>query len=203
MIDLPLPYWTRLGLLGLVLGGIALVDLALKRERATRWREYLFLMVALVLGATYGILVDQVTSRISREYFTIFKGLSELRFGREVVELGAQAGMGGAAIPACIVLLVDSHLRKGRSFQIGRLLGSLRCPLLWSIGMAVLLGAIFRGFVPDSFVEQLVEWVELDRAAALRTVIGAHYGLYLGGVVGTVISVNRLIRFHKEEKLHS
>src|SRR5437667_12773961 len=54
---------------------LASIDLYRNRARATRWREYLFLILCVVAAIIYGIVNDQITSRISWEYFYYAKEL--------------------------------------------------------------------------------------------------------------------------------
>jgi len=79
-------WWTKStqGLLARIAIGAAIfavlatVDLVRHAEKATRWREYLFLVAGVVLACGYGIINDQITSRISWEYFYYGKGLDEV-----------------------------------------------------------------------------------------------------------------------------
>src|SRR6185503_949559 len=55
---------------------LALVDLARNGRAATRWREYAFLVACVAAALLYGVINDQVTSRISWEYYAFGKGLA-------------------------------------------------------------------------------------------------------------------------------
>ena len=63
---------------------LASVDLYRNRARATRWREYLFLILCVLAAIIYGIVNDQITSRISwamnRMKLTTWSGLPVKRF---------------------------------------------------------------------------------------------------------------------------
>jgi hypothetical protein len=48
---------------------LALSDLYKNGKSATRWREYLFLLTCVMAAMLYGALNDQISSRISWEYF--------------------------------------------------------------------------------------------------------------------------------------
>ena len=61
------PYRITFGLL--VLAALAILDWYQKGPAATRWREYLFLLLCVAVAMAYGIANDQITSRISWEYF--------------------------------------------------------------------------------------------------------------------------------------
>src|SRR6516164_3689375 len=76
--------WTDAGLAARVAIGagifaaLAAVDLWRNGRRATRWREYLFLIAAVALAMAYGLINDFVASGISWEYFYYGKGLDRL-----------------------------------------------------------------------------------------------------------------------------
>src|SRR5688572_32915146 len=60
-----------------IFGVLALLDWRRHRERATRWREYAFLLFCVVAALAYGVLHDQITTTISWEYFAYGKGVAE------------------------------------------------------------------------------------------------------------------------------
>src|SRR5437763_16864125 len=47
-------------------------------RRATRWREYAILLVAVLAAMAYGVINDLLTSRLSWEYFYYGKGLDSV-----------------------------------------------------------------------------------------------------------------------------
>jgi hypothetical protein len=60
---------TRIGIGGAIFATLAAVDLARRGPAATRWREYLFLLVVVLAAIVYGAVNDAVGSAISWEYF--------------------------------------------------------------------------------------------------------------------------------------
>ena len=54
------------------------MDLVNKGRNATRWREYGFLALCVAVAIVYGIVNDQITSRISWEYFYYGKDLAPI-----------------------------------------------------------------------------------------------------------------------------
>jgi hypothetical protein len=80
---------TNAGLATRILAGaiiflcLAISDLKKRGSQATRWREYLFLLVVVAASVLYGVLNDQITSAISWEYFYYGKELGHV-LGPEV-----------------------------------------------------------------------------------------------------------------------
>src|SRR4051812_7221483 len=68
----------RIALGAAIFGVFAAVDLYRRGRAATRWREYAFLLAVVAIAMAYGVINDQVTSRISWEYFFYGKGLAEV-----------------------------------------------------------------------------------------------------------------------------
>jgi len=67
----------RVGIGAAIFTALAAWDLVQNRRRATRWREYLFLVMAAALAMAYGAVNDRIASSISWEYFYYGKGLDE------------------------------------------------------------------------------------------------------------------------------
>src|SRR5437867_8855004 len=61
-----------------IFAALAVADLCKHGRGATRWREYLFLLMCVLLAIAYGVINDQVTSRISWEYFYYGKELDRV-----------------------------------------------------------------------------------------------------------------------------
>src|SRR5579859_1599925 len=103
---------------------LAIIDFARHGRRATRWREYLFLVLAVAMAMIYGTANDAVASQISWEYFYYGKGLSD-QLGPQVppdpVALRSAAiGVGlratwSAGLIVGVALLIANNPRRGRS----------------------------------------------------------------------------------------
>ncbi len=61
-----------------VLSALAIADLRRNGRRATRWREYAFLLLCVAVACLYGASNDQVSVTLSWEYFYYGKELSEV-----------------------------------------------------------------------------------------------------------------------------
>src|SRR5436190_9095757 len=73
-------YWlaARIAAGVLVFAALAIWDWRRHGAAATRWREYCFLLITIVAAMIYGIINDQITSRISWEYFYYGKELQQI-----------------------------------------------------------------------------------------------------------------------------
>src|SRR4051794_25441713 len=82
-----MPFWTWLihstaGLFARIAAGIAIfaglaiVDWRKHGSKATRWREYAFLVTGVIVAMLYGVVNGQITCTISWEYFYYGKELA-------------------------------------------------------------------------------------------------------------------------------
>lgn len=166
----------------------AAVDVWRRGRGATRPREYAWLLGVGLLGALFGAAVDQVTSRLSPEYFVHGKGLDPTHLGREVLALSLQAGFaGGLAVGG--VLLVCNRA----AIPLARLLRSCAWPLGGAVVLAPVGGLLARAFDPLGLASELRGVVDDPaRQAWFVTVWGIHCGVYAGGLLGTIAAAWRL-----------
>ncbi|HEY2589151.1 MAG TPA: hypothetical protein VGI81_25635, partial [Tepidisphaeraceae bacterium] len=196
----------RIGIGASIFAALAIVDLVRRGREATRWREYLFLLVAALFGMAYGVINDRVASGVSWEYFYYGKGLDE--------QLGPQVPPDPAALrwAACkvglkatwsvglvigVALLIANNPRKGRPQLPYRTLMQLLPIILLAAALFALIGAIVgsRGWLV---------WTSADLRALLRenlfrphrflTVHGMNLGGYVGGALATVGAVAWILR---------
>ena len=113
---------TRIAIGVSIFTALALADYVRNRHRATRWREYTILLIAVAGAIVYGVINDQLTSSISWEYFYYGKGLSQT-LGRHVppnpaamswaaIKVGMKASWTAGAIIG-VVLLIANNPRPG------------------------------------------------------------------------------------------
>lgn len=190
-MNLPeLPFAARLGLLLALMAFGAAVDRRVNGPAARRGREYAFLLAAGAIGAAFAFACDQVTSRLSPEYFVEGKGLAPgPGFARAVVELSLQAGLVAGLVLGGALLLANQPRADRPALPLRRLLLRAAWPLAGA-ALAAPLGALvlppldpldlrgrLRGVVAEAALEDLVR------------VWGIHAGLYAGAVVGTLVGV--------------
>ncbi len=185
---------TRLGILVLLAAAVASIDWWWYRSRATRWREYSFLLAAGLLGGLFGIGNDHVTATISPEYFTMGKGLppgESFRF--QVTLLGFQAGFGAGAVIGMSYLLANSGNRRP-NLPIRRLFLLAWLPVVAALVLTPVCSWIAYRFDPLRFTSLFDGILSPSEISRFRAVWGIHLGLYAGGLLGTVLGVLRLRR---------
>lgn len=189
------PFWARFAALLVLMITGASIDVAVRGREATRPREYAFLLAAGAIGALFALCADQVTSRLSPEYFVIGKGLDDgAGFGRAVVVLGLQAGLVAGLVLGGVLLLANQAKPGRPALPLPRLL--LRAG--WPLGGALLvapLGALVGGpLFPAGMRGELGRLLEAEPLERFMRVWGVHLGLYVGAVVGVIVAVVDLRR---------
>lgn len=170
--------------LGTVFLFFLLFDLFEPRGQRHRWREYLFLTGAAGMTALFGLLVDQITLGISRDYFTLGKGIpGGPTLTRQVAQLGLHAGVGAGVLGGGLVLLVNRAPR-----HTFRLFHFLWVPLL----AAAVCGAFAGGllYLLPWYIHPLAaEFLEPAAAHRFTIVWFIHVGVYAGGAAGLIYLV--------------
>ena|SRR5579863_209101 len=189
-----------------ILGTLATVDLKRHGQRATRWREYLFLLAAVLLAMGYGVVNDWLASGISWEYFYYGKGLDQ--------QLGPHVPPDPAALrwAACLIglkstwsaglvigvaLLIANNPRRGRlRLPYQSLLGLLPPILLIAAGSAAV-GAIIGSHGWLAWTNRDLRVLMRDnlfRPRAFMTAYGMNLGGYAGGLLATALATIWIVR---------
>jgi len=200
---------TRVTLGVVILATLAVVDVYRQGKSAQRWREYGFLAAACFLAMIYGAINDQITSRISWEYFFYGKELYKVlgdavppdpgQLHWEAAKVGIKASWSAGLILG-VAMLIANNPRKGRMcLRNRRLLLLLPMILIVTIICAAIFGII--GYVGG------LNWISPDFAELWQTNLwhprrfmctwAVHLGGYLGGALGTVLAIWRLIRWRR------
>lgn len=185
---------------------LAMVDLARHRQRATRWREYLFLLTACGLAMAYGVINDRIASSISWEYFYFGKGLAE-ELGPRVppdpaalhwaaCKVGLKATWSVGLLIGVALLLANNPTPGRRQLPYRMLLRFLLIILLVSSCFA-LIGAWVgsRGWL--SWLSADLQGIEHDglfRPTRFLAAFGFNLGGYVGGAAATIACVARVRR---------
>ena len=175
----------RLGILLVVLCLSAGFERWQKGAGASRWREYLFLLLGGLVGSGLGAGVDQVSSQIGPEYFVFAKGIAPgATFALKVTLLGLQAGFVGGLVAAGIALWLNGL--RAEPWSLTR----LGWVVPWSLAGALVLAwpGAWLG-TQLSVASELEDILKPDRLRALRAAWGLHLGVYAGALVGLLLGL--------------
>jgi len=195
-----------------IFASLGAADLIRHRGKAQRWREYSVLLAAVALALVYGAVNDQITSRISWEYFYYGKELFRVlgpatppdrgAMSWEAAKVGLKATWSAGLVFGVILLLANNpyhDLPRLRNRELLR-------PLLVIPCTAVCLGLLF-GFL--GYLGGL-NWLSSDfqdmahadvfRPRRFMTTWGIHLGDYIGGAIGTAIASIRVITLRRSRR---
>lgn len=195
----------RIGLGTAIFATLAWVDWRRHRAQARRWREYLFLLGTVAAAMVYGALNDQITARLSWEYFYYGKGLAEvLPAGQapspalywEAAKVGMKATWSAGLIVGVALLIANNPRRGWPQVSYATLVQWLAMILAACVAFAVLLGmAGYAGWLVP-FSSDFAQMVRHDEFRPYRfmAVFGVHLGGYVGGLLGMTLAVMCIVR---------
>ncbi len=191
-------FLARVAILCAVLAALALFDWLRYRQLATRWREYVFLMVCGFAGGIFGICVDAFTATGSPEYFWLGKNFpDDDRFWPRVFALGFQAGFFAGAIVGGLLLLANSVNRPLPQLSIPRLGRFVPWTMLAAVIGATAACVAVPPWDPLNLKEQMSRTLTPDELRRFMQVWSIHIGLYCGGAAGTAASFVGVLRQRK------
>jgi hypothetical protein len=205
----------RIGIGAGIFAMLAAVDLARHGRRATRWREYLFLLVACALAITYGVINDRIASSVSWEYFYFGKGLDQ-QLGPRVppdpgalhwaaCKVGIKATWSVGLLIGVALLLANNPKPARRQLPYRTLVSFLLMILLVSACFAAIgarLGS--RGGLSWTSADlRALQRDDLFRPARFFAVYGMNLGGYVGGAIGTIVSIVWVRRLRRGIKAKS
>ncbi|HET6250358.1 MAG TPA: hypothetical protein VFE47_21910 [Tepidisphaeraceae bacterium] len=207
--------FTRIGVGAAIFMALAATDLYRNGSRATRWREYLFLLAVVAAAMVYGAINDQITSRISWEYFFYGKGLAstlgpatppnQAVLCREAMKIGLKATWSAGLIIGAAILIANNPSRSRPQLPYRRLFKHVAMVLAFCLACAMALGvAGHRGWLvglSSNFAD--MHPTSEFRPQAFMTVFGIHLGGYVGGAIGTAVACVSIRRARKREMLRT
>jgi len=196
----------RIILGGSILAILGVADLRRNGRHATRWREYSFLLLAVVVALIYGVANDQITCRLSWEYFYYGKELSPVLGDRippdygklswEATKVGLKATWTVGLLVGVFILLANNPRQGWRSLSYASLLKRMPMIVGSAMACALLLGWIGSAGGLTNVSEDFRQMVLHDEFRPYRfmMVYGIHLGGYIGGALGTVVAVVSVFR---------
>lgn len=208
MISTPLRILAGVGIFTV----LAVVDLIQHGRNATRWREYVFLALCVGVAMLYGIANDEVTSRISWEYFYYGKELAPIigpdtppnpaALDWQAARIGAAATWWAGLVIGASILMANNASRRLPRLSCTRLVARLSAIIGITVLSASILGLIGNRFLLNWISEDFQELASTNlwHPRHFMTVYGIHLGGYLGGAIATVFAVVSVIRERKNRQ---
>jgi hypothetical protein len=200
---------TRIAIGVIIFSTFAIIDYLRHRDRATRWREYTILLIAVAGAIVYGVLNDQLTSSISWEYFYYGKDLAEklgphtppdpLALHLAAAVVGIKATWSAGLIIGVAILLANNPSKSLPQLPMGKLLRIIPIIFVITAIVAAIGAGIGYSGLPARWNEDFAEMLQgnLWRPRRFMTVYGIHLGGYLGGAIATIIAVIRIRRIRR------
>jgi hypothetical protein len=186
------------------------IDIKQNGRRATRWREYVFLLICVATALLYGIVNDLITSTISWEYFSYGKGLwpdvvpdippNQMQLHLAACVVGMKATWTAGLIIGVAILLANNPRKDRRQLPIESLIKFLPIVLLITVTTAILFGiAGYFGWLA-LFSNDFTQMLRHDEMRPHRfiAVFGIHLGGYIGGLLGIIAAVISIFRMRKK-----
>jgi membrane associated rhomboid family serine protease len=198
-----------------ILAALAVSDLLTHGRQATRWREYAFLVLCVGVAILYGVINDQITSRISWEYFYYGKDLAPIigpdtppnpsALQWQAARIGSAATWWTGLLVGVAMLIANNPSLRRRQLSYARLIA--RLPTIMGI---VVLTAIIVGIAGNYY---LLNWISTDfqdlatsdmwHPHRFMTTYGVHLGGYIGGVIAVIYSVFSISKERSKSTIHS
>ena len=182
-----------------ILAFLAIYDLHVKGRASTRWKEYAFLLACVAVAIVYGILNDQITSRISWEYFYYGKDLAPIigpqtppdpwALSLQAIRIGVEATWSAGLILGVAMLIANNPSAHPR-LPYRRLFAQLPRIIAMTVIAAAIFGFAGYQFWLNSMGSDLAEIARnnLWRPHRFLMVYGIHLGGYVGGIISLIVT---------------
>lgn len=164
------------------------IDFLRHGRQATRWKEYVFLVLAMGVIVLYAVLNDMVTVRISPAYFDRHELLMSGTFTSDkslALGVAVRGSWWGGLLLGAALLIANNPSKKLPRLPWTRMYTKLLYPFLLAAAGAVALGyAQYR-----EMFSQVSDGSGRDETLGLLAVAMAHWGAYGGAVIGAVAAI--------------
>ncbi len=185
---------------------LAVWDIHRKGKKAQRWREYVFLIVVVLIALAYGVVNDFISSSISWEYFYYGKNLEGVlgpdtppdwfALHWEATKIGMMATWTVGLLLGVGVLIANNPYKQLPRLPYATLYRLIALPIILAAGFGALIGALgamgYLTYLSDDF--RLLAEGNLWRPSHFCCAWGIHLGGYIGGPIGGLIAVVLLLR---------
>lgn len=190
-----LPY--RIGFAAIFFLVLGVRDWVKHPENPTRVKEYLFLVVSMLLSIVYGIVHDHITATISADYFLTAKGLDvdPRPFRIAVTWLAIKATYGPGVLAGALMLIANNPSPKKPQLSYPHLLRICVYPVVGAAVCAIV-GGVLCVVVGSRtwFADAALAYTSAGGVPRFLAVWGVHAGSYIGATLGTVLAVIRVAR---------
>lgn len=177
----------RLALLLVLMAIVAAIDWWRHPKSPMKWREYVFLLVAGLVGGLFGVGNNQVTSAISPQYFFLGKGIPfGAHFASEVTSLGFHAGLLVGFLVGGTYLLANNPNPRYPRLAWSELSWCGLRPIVAGIVLAPVGGVLMLLSDPEDIATTLSKDLIPAQIKAFLFVQGSHMGIYMGAMLGTI-----------------
>lgn len=189
-----------------IFAALAISDWQQNRAAATRWREYSFLLACVFLAMVYGLINNVLTSAISWEYFYYGKDLAAqlgpqippdpLKLHLAAALIGMKATWSAGLLIGVALLLANNPSKHFGRLRNRSLLRSVPPVLLLTLVFAAA-GALAGHFaLPALWNSEFAQMLRNDEMRPRRFMLayGIHLGGYIGGLIGMLAAVWRILR---------
>ncbi len=182
--------WTaRFTILIACMSALALYDYRKHNKSFWKAREYGYILISASIFGLLGMLNDQITARISPEYFNLGKGIplgDGFLFNASL--LGGEAGfMIGFAVYG-VFLIISKLNRLDSPSAFNKLLFKLKTPLIYSALLVPCFCLLFYLCRNWQVFDRLLSGLSPLQKQHFLIVWGWHIALYTGCIVGTVVA---------------
>lgn len=179
------PLLIRVAILLAFFAIVAGTERLLRGSSASRWREYLFLLVCGLAGAAYGASNDWITFRLSQEYFVLGKGLpAGFDLQGRVLAMGSYAGFVAAVFCASALVYANNPKPGVPQLNYGALAKHAALCLAPAAGAALVGWGASLAFAEPLQHLAILPTLSPASKSGFITVWSIHVGTYLGLVAG-------------------